>query len=176
MDDLRYPVGTFEAPKAPLTPSERAALIAEIEKTPAGLRSALSGLSPAQLETPYRPGGWTLRQVAHHVPDSHLNAYVRFKLALTEDAPTVKPYAEERWAELAEARTAPVEISLDLLESLHRRWVLVLRAMTPAEWARRLTHPQHGLIDLDWMLAQYGWHGRHHVGHVTSLRRRMGWA
>jgi hypothetical protein len=176
MDDLRYPVGLFAAPKAPLAAAERSVFIGEIEKAPAALRTALLGLAPDQVETPYRPGGWTLRQVAHHVPDSHLNAYVRFKLALTEDAPTIKPYAEDRWAELPDVRTAPVEVSLDLLENLHRRWVLLMRDLSPAEWRRRLTHPDHGPIDLDWMVAQYAWHGRHHVGHVTSLRRRMGWS
>jgi hypothetical protein len=176
MDDLRYPVGAFEAPKDALSESRRAAFIGEIENAPAALRAALAGLRPEQLATPYRPCGWTVRQVAHHLPDSHLNAYVRFRLALTEDEPTIKPYAEDRWAELHEAKTAPVEVSLELLEALHRRWVLLLRALSPAEWGRKLRHPERGVVGLDWMLAQYAWHGRHHVGHVTSLRRRLGWA
>jgi uncharacterized damage-inducible protein DinB len=176
MDDLRYPVGRFEAPRTPLSESQRAEFIRQIEETPAALRAALAELREDELETPYRPGGWTVRQVAHHLPDSHLNAYVRFRLALTEEEPTIKPYAEDRWAELHEAKTAPVGVSLELLSALHRRWVLLLRALAPAEWPRKLRHPELGVVDLDWMLAQYAWHGRHHVGHVTSLRRRLGWA
>ncbi|HEY6547720.1 MAG TPA: putative metal-dependent hydrolase [Vicinamibacteria bacterium] len=176
MDDLRYPVGEFQAPAAALSAAQRTAFIDEIDRAPAALRAALLGLGPAQLDTPYRPGGWTLRQVAHHVPDSHMNAYVRVCLALTEDEPTIKPYAEDRWAELKLARTAPVEMSLELLELVHRRLVMVLREISPPEWVRRLRHPERGVVDLDWMLAQYEWHGRHHVGHVASLRRRMGWA
>jgi hypothetical protein len=177
MDDLRYPVGRFVAPKAALTEAERAGFITQIEEAPGALRAALEGLSPEQLDTPYRPGGWTARQVAHHVPDSHLNAYVRFRLALTEDEPTIRPYDETLWADLHEAKSAPPELSLDLLEALHRRWVVLLRQITPAEWPRRFKHPEHpGVQDLDWMLAMYAWHGRHHTAHVVSLRRRMGWA
>jgi hypothetical protein len=176
MDDLRYPVGTFDAPKSTLSAAQRSAYIDVIERAPAALRAAVLGLGPSQLDTPYRPGGWTVRQVSHHVPDSHLNAYVRFCLALTEDEPTIKPYAEDRWAELKLSRTAPVEMSLDLLELVHRRMVLVLREISPPEWSRRLRHPERGLVDLDWMLAMYEWHSRHHVGHVTALRQRMGWA
>jgi hypothetical protein len=176
MDDLRYPVGVFEAPSAALSAAQRTAFIDEIERTPAALRAAVAGLGPEQLATPYRPGGWTVRQVAHHVPDSHMNAYVRVCLALTEDEPTIKTYAEDRWAELKLSRTAPIEISLDLLDLLHQRLVLVLREIALTEWPRRLRHPEHGLVDLDWMLAQYEWHSRHHVGHVTALRRRMDWA
>lgn len=176
MDDLSYPVGPFEAPKAPLTEAERAALIGDIERAPATLRAAFAGLSAEQLDTPYRPGGWTVRQVAHHVPDSHLNAYVRFRLALTEDEPTIRPYDQTLWAELHEAKSAPPELSVDLLDALHRRWVVLLRQITPAEWPRRFKHPEHaGIQDLDWMLTMYAWHGRHHTAHVTSLRRRRGW-
>ena len=175
-DDPRYPVGRFEAPAGPLSEERRAILIGEVKAAPAGLRAAFSGLTPPQIDTPYRAGGWTLRQVAHHVPDSHLNAYVRFRLALTEDKPTIKTYAEDRWAELPDAKTAPVELSLDLLEALHRRFVLLLSNMSAAEWSRQLTHPDHGLVGLEWMLAMYAWHGRHHTGHVTSLRRRLGFA
>lgn len=164
------------APAGPLSEATRASLIAEVKAAPQALRAALAGLAASQIDTPYRPGGWTLRQVAHHVPDSHLNAYVRFRLALTEDKPTIKTYAEDRWAALPDARTAPVELSLDLLESLHRRFVLMLENMTHAEWSRQLTHPDHGLVGLEWMLAMYAWHGRHHAGHVASLRRRQGWA
>ena len=174
-DDPRYPVGPFEAPKGPLSEAGRAALIGEIQKAPSLLRAALGGLTAPQADTPYRPGGWTLRQVAHHVPDSHLNAYVRFRLALTEDKPTIKTYAEDRWAELPEAKTAPVELSLDLLEALHRRFVLLLENMSPAEWSRQLTHPDHGLVGLEWMLAMYAWHGRHHTAHITELRKLKNW-
>jgi hypothetical protein len=176
MDDLRYPIGRFIPPAGDTSEAGRALLIAQIEEAPASLRTALAGLSPAQLESPYRPGGWTVRQVTHHLPDSHLNGYVRVRLALTEDAPTIKPYAEERWATLADAKSADVSLSIDLLEAVHRRWVLLLRSLEPAEWKRTLHHPEHGTLDLDWMLAEYAWHGRHHVAQVTSLRQRNGWA
>jgi hypothetical protein len=175
MDDLRYPIGKF-APPAEFTEAVRAEAISEIERAPASLRAAVDGLAEAQLDTPYRPGGWTVRQVVHHVADSHLNAYVRFRLAVTEEEPTIKPYMQERWAELPESRTAPVGISLDLLDALHRRWVLMLRAMTAEDWTRRFLHPEQGIVRLDRTLAMYAWHGRHHAAHVTSLRQRMGWA
>ncbi|HEV2383114.1 MAG TPA: putative metal-dependent hydrolase [Terriglobia bacterium] len=166
--DARYPIGKFHW-KGELTQADRAELIAQIAKAPARLREAALGLTREQLDTPYRPGGWTARQVIHHVPDSHLNAYVRFKLALTEDQPTIKPYDQERWAELSDTKLTPVETSLTLLESLHERWVNLLRSMTPTDFARSLNHPEHGLIRLDWMLAMYAWHGRHHVGHVKAV-------
>ena len=135
----------------------------------------MKGLSAQQLDTPYREGGWTVRQVVHHVPDSHLNSYIRFKLALTEEEPTIRPYMEDRWAELPEARTAPIELSLSLLEDLHKRWMLMLRAIQPAEWKRTFRHPEIGPMTLEKNLALYAWHGRHHVAHVTALRERMGW-
>jgi hypothetical protein len=175
MEDLRYPVGRF-AKDPEVTPEKIRGWIAEIEATPAALRAALAGLSPEQLDTPYRPGGWTVRQVAHHVPDSHVNAYVRFKLALTEEEPTIKPYEEARWAELADTRETPLEVSLALLEALHRRWVTLLRSLAPADWNRRLVHPELGRLALDHVLQIYAWHGRHHVAHVTALRQREGWA
>jgi hypothetical protein len=176
MDDPRYPVGRFEAPAEPLAPERRLALIDGIARLPRELSEALAGLDDAQLDTPYRPGGWTARQVAHHVPDSHMNAYIRYGLALTEDEPTIRPYREELWAELPLDKTAPVSLALDLLEPLHERWVALLRAVEPAQWRRRLRHPEHsGILTLDWMLAQYEWHGRHHTGHVRSLRRQRGW-
>jgi uncharacterized damage-inducible protein DinB len=173
-DDLRFPIGNFRAP-ATTTEAERAAFIEQIEAAPARLREAVHGLGREQLETPYRPGGWTVRQVVHHVPDSHLNSYMRFRLALTEDEPTIKPYQEDRWAELPDARTAPPEVSLDLLEALHRRWTRLLRSLTPPDWQRRFRHPELGLMTLERTLALYAWHGRHHVAHVTSLRDRLGW-
>ena len=172
--DLRYPVGKFQRPAA-LEPQARAEAIETVASAPAKLRDAVRGLTPAQIETPYRPDGWTVRQVVHHVPDSHLNAYIRFKLALTEDVPAIKPYDEARWAELPDVAAVPIETSLSLLENVHDRWLAILRAMKPADFARELVHPETGRQTLDQMLALYAWHGAHHTGHVTSLRRRNGW-
>lgn len=174
--DLRYPVGRFSRPTAPLTSSERAAMIDAIAEAPALLRAAVKGLGVGQLDTPYRPGGWTVRQVVHHVPDSHVNAYCRFKLALTEDIPTIKPYDEASWATLPDSRSELIEESLTLLETLHRRWVYMLRRMQPADFARTLKHPEWDApLSLDVMLALYAWHGRHHSAHITELRKREGW-
>ena len=175
MQDLRYPVGQFDM-QAAITEEHRRAFIDEINETPARLRSAIEGLSPEQLETPYRPDGWTVRQVVHHLPDSHLNSYVRFKLALTEDEPLIRTYDEARWAQLEDARTAPVDVSLHLLESLHRRWALLLGSLTDADFARSFRHPEWGAVSLDKAVALYAWHGRHHVAHILSLRERMGWS
>lgn len=174
MEDLRYPIGRFD-PDGSAPPGGRAELIATIAGTPRDLRAALAGLSDTQLDTPYRDGGWTLRQVAHHVPDSHMNAYVRFRLALTEDCPTIKGYEEQLWAELQDTRTVPVEVSLTLLEALHVRWVATLDGMSAADFQRPLRHPQWGVIPLDTMLRLYAWHGPHHVAHITRLRERMQW-
>ena len=174
MTDLAYPIGKF-AWSGPAGAAGRARLIGAIAAAPAALRAAVSGLSEAQLDTPYRPGGWTVRQVAHHLPDSHVNAYVRFKLAVTEDAPTIKPYDEAAWATLADTRTVPVRTSLALLEALHERWVALLQSFDEAAWARTFVHPELGVVPLEKNLALYAWHGRHHVAHVTSLRDRMGW-
>jgi len=173
-DDPRYPIGKFSFDGV-LTDQQKSAFLDDVEQTPAQLRAALQGLTDRQLDTPYRDGGWTVRQVVHHVPDSHLNSYVRFKLALTEDEPTIRPYLENLWAELPEAKTAPVELSLALLESLHRRWSLTLRAIQPDQWRRTFRHPETGAMNLEKALALYAWHGRHHVAHVTALRRKMGW-
>jgi uncharacterized damage-inducible protein DinB len=176
MTDPRYPIGQFKYDGV-VSAEARRCRIDEIARTPAALREAVAGLRPAQLETPYREGGWTVRQVVHHLPDSHLNAYVRFKLALTEDAPLVKPYDQGRWAELDDSRTVPVEVSLRLLEALHERWVAVLRAMTPEDWRRAYRHPEYErLITLDEVLAMYAHHGRHHVAQITGLRERRGWS
>lgn len=174
MTDLRYPIGPFVTPAA-LTPSERAAAIERIAAAPAALRRALAGLGPAQLDTPYRDGGWTVRQVVHHVPDSHLNAYIRFKLGLTEEQPTIKPYDQERWARLSDVAAVPVDVSLTLLEALHVRWVALLRGMSAADFARTFVHPEMGTLRLDQTLALYAWHGEHHTAHVTTLRARRGW-
>ena len=172
--DLSYPIGNFKRKR--ISPSERRqALIDGIARLPWNMRAAVNGLSDQQLDTPYRPGGWTVRQVIHHVPDSHLNAYVRFKLALTESEPTIKPYDEKQWAELADVKLTPIEVSLSLLESLHARWTLLLRALPPAAFSRTFRHPEMGLLTLDTQLGLYEWHGRHHVAHISSLRARMGW-
>lgn len=172
--NLQYPVGKFQRPEN-LSEEQRRACISVIAETPARLKAAVAGLRAAQLDTPYRPGGWTVRQVAHHMPDSHMNSYVRFRLALTETEPTIKPYDEARWAELADAKTAPIEPSLALLENLHARWVLLLQSLSGADWARTFRHPDLGLMTLEQNLALYDWHGRHHVAHITGLRERLGW-
>src|SRR5262245_4928741 len=167
--DRQYPIGKFQRPSGPLDAATRATMIADIERMPADLRAIVGRASAAQLDTPYRPGGWTVRQVVHHVPESHMNAYVRFKLALTEDTPTIRPYEEDRWAQLPDGRTAPPSLSLDLLEAIHRRWVLVLKAMSPAEFQRAYIHPQMGEVPLYAALALYAWHGKHHIGHIHLI-------
>lgn len=172
--DLSYPIGKFAWP-ASVSAEERRQAIAEIAAAPDRFRRAIEGLDDAQLDTAYRPGGWTVRQVVHHVPDSHMNSYCRFRLALTEDDPTIKPYAEDKWAELADARTAPVGSSLQLLESLHARWVALLSNLSEDEWKRTFRHPEHGSMRLDVPLAMYAWHCRHHAAHILNLRQRMGW-
>lgn len=174
MPDLRYPVGKFSY-QAPPNETQKLGLLDEVAQTPYNLRAAVKGLSDAQLDTPYRPEGWTVRQVIHHMPDSHANAYVRCKLALTEDDPTIKPYAEDRWAELADSKATPIEVSLTLLDSLHDRWVRLLRSLTPEEWKRTFRHPEVGPMTLEKTLALYAWHGKHHVAHVTELRKRNSW-
>ncbi len=175
MADLRYPIGTFTYDGA-MTDGRRAECLARIAAAPARLRAAVAGLDDARLDTPYRPGGWTVRQVIHHVADSHVNAYTRIRLALTEDTPTIKPYEEARWAELPDARTLPVEISLTLLDGLHARWVALLQRLGADQVGRRLRYPEHDrLMTIDELIAMYAWHGDHHTAHVTSLRERLGW-
>ena len=173
-DDLRYPVGPCEWP-AEVSAEEKRQHLRDIAELPAKLRSAVAGLAPQHLDIPYREGGWTIRQIVHHIPDSHLNSYVRFKLALTENQPTIKPYDESRWAELPEARTAPIEVSLDMVDALHRRWSLMLENMTDADFERSILHPEIGALKLKSMVAGYGWHCRHHVAQIVATRRRMGW-
>ena len=170
--DPRYPIGHWAAPDA--APGTAARLIDTIAGAPAALRAAVDGLTDAQLDTPYREGGWTVRQVVHHVADSHMNAYVRIKKALTEDAPAITPYEEARWAELPDSRL-PVAPSLALLDALHARWVVTLRALGPAELARPYLHPETGAVPVRTALGIYAWHGAHHAAHVTGLRGRMGW-
>ena len=170
--DLRYPVGPFTLPQSS---DDVSTWIDTIDRAPAELRRAVAGLTEAQLDTPYREGGWTARQVVHHLPDSHMNGYVRHKLALTEDSPVIRPYIEPRWAELEEARSAPVEISLRLLETLHARWVMALRCLDAADLERTYQHPEMGSLTLFQSIANYAWHSRHHIAHITSLRQRMQW-
>jgi uncharacterized damage-inducible protein DinB len=173
--DLRYPIGKFDW-TAPIGEGDYPRLIAEIAAAPGALRSAVAGLSRDQLETRYRPGGWTVKQVVHHVPDSHLNAYIRFKLGLTEDEPTIKPYDEAKWAELSDSQRVPIDVSLDLLEALHQRWVALLRAMDPADFNRAVRHPEYNrVMTLTQLLGLYAWHSRHHVAHIVELRKREGW-
>ena len=175
MSDPRYPIGPFQR-RDELSGDERSAMLEVIAACPARMREAVAGLDDEQLDTPYRDGGWTVRQVVHHVPDSHLNAYVRLKLALTEETPTIRPYDESEWAKLADVQSTPVEVSLTLLESLHARWVGLMRTLQPDDFRRTFKHPDHeGTQTLDWLVAMYEWHSRHHVAHITTLRERMGW-
>lgn len=172
--DLRYPIGPWNR-KSALTSEERRACIDTIATMPARLRNAVAGLSDAQLDTPYREGGWTVRQVVHHIPDSHLNAYIRTKLALTENEPAIKPFDEAEWAKLADSTATPVETSLALLDALHERWVILLRALAPGEFARTLFHAENGLMTVDSIAGMYAWHGAHHTAHIIGLRERMRW-
>lgn len=173
MSDLRYPIGPF-TPRAD-TAEVLAAAVADIEQLPINLRHAVRGLTDARLDSPYRPGGWTVRQVVHHVADSHVNALIRLKLALTEDNPTIKPYDENAWAKLADTQL-PIEVSLTLIDQVHTRWLAVLRALEPPQWQRTFVHPEHGkTMTLGYHAQNYGWHSRHHVAHITALRLREGW-
>jgi hypothetical protein len=172
--NLSYPIGKFEPPPV-VTPEMRTRFIEDIAAGPAHLREAVRGLSDQQLDTCYRPGGWTVRQVVHHLADSHINSYCRFRLALTETEPAVKAYEEKDWAELADAKTMPVEVSLALLENLHSRWVGLVRSLGDADFARTYRHSEMGPVRLDTNLALYSWHSKHHAAHITGLRDRMGW-
>ena len=175
MSDVRYPIGPLAFRRRPLTAEERSQLIDAVEAHPARMRAAVAGLTDDRLDTPYREGGWTPRQVVHHVVDSHVNAYVRFKLAVTEDNPTVRTYEEHIWAELPDAKSAPVESSLAILDALHARWVSFLRNLTPDDFGRPLHYPGIGDATVDLLLEIYGWHAPHHEAHVTRLRERKGW-
>lgn len=175
MTDPRYPIGKW-SPVETLTPEERRRAIDTIAACPAELRRAVAGLDESRLETPYREGGWTVRQVVHHLADSHMNAYVRQKLMVTTDLPTINPYPEEVWAELADARSGDVEVSLSLLQALHDRWVRFLRSLEPAAFARKYRHPAYDkLFTLDGSISLYAWHGRHHSAHITEVTKRNGW-
>ncbi|MBV9762497.1 MAG: bacillithiol transferase BstA [Acidobacteriaceae bacterium] len=173
-DSLRYPIGRYRAPES-ITSGNRIAWIEEIEALPRNLRRAVAGLNEEQLETRYRPGGWTVRQLVHHIADSHLNSYSRFRWAVTEESAAIKTYDEAAWAELADAKTAPIELSLALLEPLHARWALLLRSFSDAEFKRAMRHPEWGDVPVEWLLGQYAWHSRHHVAHINRLRERQGW-
>jgi uncharacterized damage-inducible protein DinB len=175
MNDPRYPIGRFSADLSS-TPETRARHIDAIAGLPSRLRQAVSQLSPEQLNTPYREGGWTVRQVVHHVPDSHLNAYIRCKLVLTEETPTIKPYDEDAWARLKDSELTPTEVSLNLLQAVHARWVTLLGSLRADDFQRCFIHPEAGgARDLDWLVALYDWHGNHHLAHITSLKERMRW-
>lgn len=175
--NVRYPIGKYEYAGV-ITPEQRESWIAEIEQLPAKLRQSIEGLSESELESHYRDGGWTLRQVVHHVADSHMNSYIRFKLALTEDTPTIRPYYEDRWANLEDGLTADTELSLTLLETLHKRWVILLRSLQDSDFAKPFYHPESKeTITLAYNLGVYAWHGNHHVAHITAYRSRalQGW-
>jgi DinB superfamily len=169
--DPRYPIGKFTW-SGPNSREQREQLIEEIAATPERLRKAVEGLTEQQLNTPYREGGWTVRQVVHHVPDSHMNSYIRFKFALSEHEPTIKPYDEAKWAEFIDAKDAPIELSLQLLDALHHRWVMLLRSLTDEDVNRKFMHPELGRLSIDQYIALYAWHGKHHVAHITSWRER----
>jgi len=176
LTDLRYPIGDFMDP-VESTPEQVEAWIQILEEFPARLRSTVKGMSDEQLDTPYREGGWTVRQVVHHLVDSHVNSYIRFKLAVTESNPTIKPYFEDRWAELTDGKLGPVNLSLDFLEALHKRWTFFLRGLKPGDWQKTYLHPESGKVwKLTNVLAMYAWHCRHHHAHITSLAGRMGWS
>jgi len=174
LEQLRFPVGRFD-PNTSLTSHQRGQAIDSIAGTPARMRAAIDGLDDRQLETPYRDGGWTVRQVVHHVPDSHMNLYIRCKLALTEDVPLIKTYDEAAWVGLADSRDTPIDVSLMLLEALHSRLDILLRSLSDDDFRRRLTHPEWGEWELVTMVRLCEWHGRHHTAHITALRQRMGW-
>lgn len=172
--DLRYPIGRFAWP-ATVSVDDRQGWIEELERLPLNLEVAVEGLSEGQLDVPYRPGGWTARQVVHHLADSHLNCYQRYRLALTEDRPKIKPYDEAAWAELPDAKLSPIRPSLTLLRAIHERWTILLHSLTEEQWERTFVHPDRGEMKLDATLGLYAWHSRHHVGHIRNLRSRQGW-
>lgn len=175
MSELSFPIGKFRWPET-ISASDRSTWISEIAATPGWLRDAVAGLTDSQLDTPYRPGGWTVRQLVHHLADSHLHAYARVHFALTEDTPTIKPYDQDAWAALPDAATSPVELSLKLLEALHERWVALLTTLDDTAMRRTFRHPEYTReTTIEVVLAMYAWHGKHHVMHITALRERQGW-
>jgi len=172
--DPRYPIGKFKRPDA-ISPQDRTTAIAALAAMPGRLRNAVQGLDREQLDTPYRDGGWTVRQTVHHYADSHMNAFIRVRLALTEDWPTIKPYDEKAWAVLRDSTGAPVGWSLDLIESLHARWVMMLDSLTDEQWTRGVNHPENGPMTIEYATLVYAWHSKHHVAHITRLRELKGW-
>lgn len=172
-EDLSYPIGKFDS-NFEATAELRRKFIGEVAELPEKLRDAVENLSDEQLDTPYRPEGWTVRQTIHHVADSHLNAFTRFKLALTEDFPTIRPYFEDRWAKLADSHS-PINFSMQIIEGVHARWTALLNSMSEEDFQRRLNHPESGEWTLGKMLGQYAWHGKHHTAHIVSLKNRNGW-
>src|SRR3984885_239988 len=174
MTDLRYPIGKFHF-DGPLTEDQKRTSLDDIARTPAHLRAAVSGLSDVQLDTPYRPGGWTVRQVVHHIPDSHLNWYIRAKLALTQNEPTIQPFNENLWAELPDGRAGAIEPSLTILEGIHARTTLFFGSLAPQDWTRKFFHPERGALTIEDILPALAWHSRHHTAHISGLRRRIGW-
>jgi uncharacterized damage-inducible protein DinB len=174
MYDLRYPIGQYQSPSL-ITSQGRQELLLQLAEAPDRLRTSVEDLSPDRLDTPYRPGGWTVRQVVHHLADSHLNWYVRTKLALTEAEPLVKPFDENLWAELPDARFGPIKSSVLLLDGLHKRWAQLFESLEASDWVRKMIHPERGALTLDAILPMIAWHGRHHTAHITELRKRMSW-
>ncbi|MGI8466892.1 MAG: YfiT family bacillithiol transferase [Pyrinomonadaceae bacterium] len=173
-EDLRFPIGKFEKPQT-ITAETRDKFIKTIEALPPNLKDAIEGLSDEQLDAPYRPEGWSVRQLVHHIADSHLNSFCRFKLGLSEDMPTIKPYDEAVWAEMADSKNAPVELSMSIIDGLHARWTRLLKSMTNDDFAKQINHPEHGAMTLGELLALYDWHSRHHTAHITKLRERNDW-
>lgn len=173
-EDLRFPIGKFSFDKETVAAGRNAAIQA-IEELPVRLRQAIAGFNEERLQTPYRDDGWTIHQLIHHIADSHLNSFIRFKLALTEDRPAIKTYDEASWAETTDVTNVPVEISLKLLDALHERWFILLASLSDEAFARQLNHPDHGLIDLEYLTALYAWHSRHHTAHIVRLREKMNW-
>lgn len=173
-EDLKYPIGNFNPPQE-ITPDKRNGFIQTIQELPGKFRDAIAGLNDEQLRTPYRPGGWTVSQVVHHVADSHINSFCRFKLGLSEETPTIKPYDEAAWAEMDDASDAPVELSLNIIDGVHARWAMLLKSMSDTDFERKINHPERGEMTLNDLLALYGWHSKHHTAHITALRDRNGW-
>jgi uncharacterized damage-inducible protein DinB len=173
-EDLRFPIGKFD-PKIKVTPEMRREFIQAIEELPVKIRKAVDGLDDEQIDARYRPEGWTVRQLVHHVADSHMNSFCRFKLGLTENTPTIKPYDEALWAEMADSKNAPIDISLNLIDAVHARWTILLKSMRDEDFARKINHPERGAMNLSSTLALYDWHGKHHTAHITNLRKRNSW-
>ena len=173
-EDQRYPIGSHTP--QPFSHRQKEAWLLDIKFLPGEMEIAVQNLDEAQLQTPYRDGGWTVHQLVHHVADSHMNAYMRFRLGLTEDNPTIKPYDENKWAQLNDVKTLPINVSLTLLHALHQRWFNTIKELGESDWERTVVHPEHGRKMSLWhLLGMYAWHGKHHLTHITALRERMGW-